>query len=470
MGFLMRCLYCGLLQDEPAGVKACARCGGELVFEADRLKGQPESYISAQMELDQVYAPSGKMIDRFILFSIRSPKEVPDKFKTKRHKQRPAVNFNPVLDRSGSMHGIKLDYSKEAIRHSLNYLKEGDVFSLTMYDNEITSLFEPRIIFQEFLEEVEKALPAIHAGGSTALHAGLETGIQHAGKLTRDANLVLLLSDGLANQGVTDLEVIGLSAKEARNRGITVSTIGVGLDYNEALMSVVALQGGGRFYHIEDPHQIPAFIAGELGEAANWAGKALEIHLKLPMGASAMALSEVYPLTQTGDEVKVTIGNLPCDTSLEIPVRVSFPSQKTGAKLQIEGDLSFAAPSDTQITTSLNPVTLRIMERSAFLPNSGVVEEVLYRVLQQRKYASLMNINHAMNIRGRDAVKEEKNTVEELREYALHLGEERAEYELHELNMRISDIHGPSNLSKTSVYNSYQNMRGQKDFLKRKGR
>lgn len=469
MGFLMRCLYCGLLQDEPAGVKQCARCGGEMVFETERLKGQPASYLSIQMELDQVYAPSEKMIDRFILFSIRSPKIVPDAYKSQNHKKRPSINFNPVIDRSGSMHGTKLSFSIEAVRQSLLYLNDSDSFSLSMFDDAVETLFTPYEASPEHLAAIEKSLLKIGPGGSTALDAGLENSINLAGELSRDSNLVLLLSDGLANVGVTDLEMIAARAKAARGREITISTIGVGLNYNEALMSVIALQGGGHFYHIENPSQIPAIISGELGEAANWAGKALEIRLTLPLGASAMGLSEVYPVTQSGSEVKMLIGSLPCDTSLEIPLRISFPPQKPGTKLHIEGELNFTAPSEVNLSTPLNPVTLRIIEKSAFLPGSGVVEEVLFRVLQQRKFATLMNINHALNISGRDAVKEETSSVDELREYASHLGEKRAEHELHDLIMRISHIHGPSVQSKNAVYNSYQSMRGQKDFTKKRG-
>ena len=68
MGNLMRCLFCGLLQDEPVGVKTCDRCGGELVFEKDRLKTfSGNSYISIQMELDQIFAPSERIVDRHVL-------------------------------------------------------------------------------------------------------------------------------------------------------------------------------------------------------------------------------------------------------------------------------------------------------------------------------------------------------------------------------------------------------------------
>lgn len=66
MSGLMRCQYCGLLQDEPSGVKECQRCGGELAYENLQPVLPGGSYIQAQMELDQVNGPAGRMFDRYL--------------------------------------------------------------------------------------------------------------------------------------------------------------------------------------------------------------------------------------------------------------------------------------------------------------------------------------------------------------------------------------------------------------------
>jgi len=467
MATLMRCLYCGLLQDEPRGVKSCARCGGELTFEEERKKQYTSnSYLSVQMELDQIFAPAGKILDRFVLLTISSPKKVPDKFKSKKHTARPPINFNPVLDRSGSMHGDKIRFAKEAVASSTGLLKEGDSFSLTTYSSETNRVFDAQPITASYLAEIKEQLAKITPGGSTALHAGLENGIKAALKLTREANLVLLLSDGLANIGETDLEIIGQSAKKAAQQDITVSTIGVGPDYNEAMMAEIASQGSGRFYHIESPDQIPNFIAGELGESANWAAKDLEIRLALPKGASAMAVSSIYPVTQSGQTVILSAGDIPCDTWIEIPVRISFPVQAVGNKLTISGKFSHGTPAGKDLGGAANSVMLRIKDKASFLPTSGVVEDVLVKVFEKRKAASLINIKRAMFSRRMDDREERKKSANELREYASRLGKERSEREMREVERYVSDLYGPSHLSKSRIYDSYAKTRGQKDFRK----
>ena len=106
MAKLMRCPYCGLLQDEPSGVKTCARCGGALEYESQP-PGQ-KTYIQVQMELDQVAAPPDRNLERYLLVTVRTPREVPSEEAASTDAGRPPLNFTAVLDVSGSMRGEKL--------------------------------------------------------------------------------------------------------------------------------------------------------------------------------------------------------------------------------------------------------------------------------------------------------------------------------------------------------------------------
>ena len=67
---------------------------------------------------------------------------------------------------------------------------------------------------------------------------------------------VLLLSDGLANRGVTDPRAIRRLVRGARQGGVAISTLGVGVDYDEDLMQDIAENGGGRYSYIEHPNQM----------------------------------------------------------------------------------------------------------------------------------------------------------------------------------------------------------------------
>src|SRR5512137_2841237 len=95
MANLMRCEYCGLLQDEPVGVKSCSRCGGELSFEK-KPKKTGTDYMGVQMELDQVAAPAGQNVERYLLVTLRTPKEVPPGEMPAATHSRPPINFAGV--------------------------------------------------------------------------------------------------------------------------------------------------------------------------------------------------------------------------------------------------------------------------------------------------------------------------------------------------------------------------------------
>ncbi|MEA3440291.1 MAG: VWA domain-containing protein, partial [Chloroflexota bacterium] len=395
---LMRCQYCGLLQDEPVGVKACTRCGGELVFE-DRLSDAAQgSYLEAQMELDQVMAPAGQNVDRYLLITLRTPSGVLPEQAAPTESGRLPFNFTAVLDVSGSMHGSKLMHTKEAVRQSMLRLQDGDMLSLATFANEVHCVIEPTEMDPDTRQLVSSALDEITAGGLTALCSGLEMGIEKAATVKQDTNLVLLLSDGQANVGETDLELVGQRGFQGRQRGIIISTLGVGGDYNEALMAEIATQGGGRFYHIKQASQIGAYLTGELGEVAALAARDAEIQLQLPTGAVLFPLSAAYPARQDGDQVVISIGGIPEEVDLEIPLRLSIPSQPVGARLSVEGNVTYLSPAGNPLFTGLNRVTVRFKDAAAYELRDGVIPPVIEQVLKQREAAQVLNFSRAIAI------------------------------------------------------------------------
>ena len=162
MSTLMRCPYCGLLQDEPAGAKTCSRCGGGLEFEHGLPNGQKPAYIQAQLELDQVAAPAGQNVERYVLLTISAPKQVPETEAAPPGKPRPPLTFTAVLDVSGSMQGEKISQAKEAIRQSLRCLRPGDVFSLVTFASEVKQPVKPTVIDSR---SVKAAVEAASAAG-----------------------------------------------------------------------------------------------------------------------------------------------------------------------------------------------------------------------------------------------------------------------------------------------------------------
>ena len=298
----------------------------------------------------------------------------------------------------------------------------------------------------------------------TALSGGLEKGIENALKQKKDTNLVLLLSDGQANVGETDLEKIGQQAWQARQQGLLVSTLGVGLDYNEALMTEIATQGGGRFYHIENANKIPAFVAGELGEVAALAARDARIQLNIPKGATLIPLSAAYPVQQVGEQAVVSVGDIPCDTELEIPLRLALLAQPAGAKLSLEGNLEFRSPAGHEIALPINRVTVRFQEPGVFQLREGMVLPVAERVFAQMKAASILSVSRLQALRPAEVEQQAGSVMTSLHAYADLLGEGRAEKEMSAVKEKFSSFAASPAAAKQAVADAHRSVRATKDF------
>jgi len=459
MSKLMRCLYCGLLQDEPKGVKVCVRCGGELVFEQ---APPPESYVRAWMELDQISAPSDRIVDRHLVVTIQTPAQVPDGEKAPTSTGRAPLGFHAVLDVSGSMRGPKIEAAKEAVRQALLRLQDGDVFSLVTFAQEVNVLLPAAVVGANTRGQVESLLNQIAAGGGTALCGGLEAGLEVARSKRQETNLVLVLSDGQANVGETDLEVIGQRAYDQRQDGITTSTLGVGSDYNEALMVELATQGGGRFYHVRDPQQIAAYMAGELGEISALAAQHASLHLTLPQDAGIQPFSSAYGVSS---EATVTVGDIPIDTELEIVLRVLLPAQPAGARLPIKGTLTYCSPAGNELSAELNVVTLRYISEPSFEFRDGAVAPVVERVLGQMEARSVLGQARVAATKGAEAARgAAQASIDQVREYAALLGEDRAREAAADQQQVFYSMASAPSAAKASVHEAFRRQRSTKDF------
>ncbi|MGH2514875.1 MAG: vWA domain-containing protein [Ktedonobacterales bacterium] len=237
-----------------------------------------------------------------------------------------------VLDRSGSMSGEKLRTAKKAALALLDRLTERDAASVVVFDDHIDVVQAVGKVTPVLKAHVRAELARIEARASTALHEGWLTGCNALAEapgagsgtsLTR----CFLLTDGLANVGISDPEAIAAEAANVREHtGIGTSTFGVGEDYSEELLGPMAVAGGGQFHHLRTASEIGTTFVRELGEML--AVAAANVRLELEVSAHpAVDLLSAYRATQDAATSRWTVmlGDLLSKEERHVVVRVIFP-------------------------------------------------------------------------------------------------------------------------------------------------
>ncbi len=252
---------------------------------------------------------------------------------------RRPINVGLVLDRSGSMDGEnKFPLAVQAVEQSLRLLQPQDRFTLVVYDNVVDTIMSNVLATPDAKRVAMQRLSEIEPRGGTDLYAGWMTAAtQMLEQLSRDAvNRVLLLTDGLANVGLTEPSALVSAAEGLRGRGIATTTFGVGDDFDERLLRDLAHTGGGQFYFVDAPAQIPEMLTSELGEALDVVRRSAALQLVLPPGAEAELLNRYRTTYAAGDhELRVELGDLTSGQDITLVVRLTFPEALVGSTTSV---------------------------------------------------------------------------------------------------------------------------------------
>jgi Ca-activated chloride channel family protein len=242
-----------------------------------------------------------------------------------RPARRP-LNLSVVLDRSGSMaEEEKMSHARAALHTLISQLRSDDVFSLVIYDNEVDVLWPASAVGRR-KGELRRLVNEVYPRGRTNLGGGLSEGYRQVGRsLQREyVNRVVLLSDGLANEGITDPGRLADIAQRQRRSGVSLTTIGVGLDYNENLMVDLSEQGGGNYYFIENPENLASVLRREFDQLSSMLAQSVILELELGAGVT---LHDVigFEYHREGTRVIVPIGDLYANDSRELCAEISVP-------------------------------------------------------------------------------------------------------------------------------------------------
>jgi Ca-activated chloride channel family protein len=226
-------------------------------------------------------------------------------------KQRAPLSLAVVLDRSGSMSGDKIEQAKNSVIELIRTMQDDDEIAVVQYDNEaqvVQHLARVGSVREDLIAKVR----AISSGGGTNIPAGLSSGLTELNEAARGhVRRVVLASDGLDSTRALSEELARTSAQ----RGITISSMGIGLDFDEGYMGGLARAGHGNFAFVKDASALAGFLKREVKEGASTTIENATAKLVLPDGVSMVRAvgADIRPLPDVlrgGGPVELSLGSL----------------------------------------------------------------------------------------------------------------------------------------------------------------
>jgi Ca-activated chloride channel homolog len=332
-----------------------------------------------------VAADGASTLDLLITITPPASEAEPQRQQRQQRQQRPPLNLALVIDRSGSMSGTKLSYARKAARFLAGELTSRDRLAIISFDDEVKVVVPsaPVVDPQPFIA----AINTIHSGGCTALFDGWLAGATQVAEHLdpTQLNRVLLLSDGQANEGLTNQGEIADKVAGLTQRGISTSAFGLGDDFDEDLMGAIATAGDGTLAHIENPSQLADLYASELQGLATTFGRKVSLGLRGQNGAEVVDVLNDLMSTSAGNH---RLPNLRAGQELNVGVQLKLPAWSSNQEI-LSVRLAWEAPGTSTRQSHYQSLLLPVMvtaDQAQLEPDTAVAEQLeLLRSNRERR-------------------------------------------------------------------------------------
>ena len=278
--------------------------------------------LSLSASLDQTALLSGSGEDRFLVLEVSADA-------VEGATRRP-VHLSVVMDTSGSMAARgKMTHARAAAQELVGLLGPEDTFSLITFDDRAEVRIPSRTVTDP--STLKRRIGQIHTGGGTNLFDGLSSGLSEVRTDPREGvRRVVVLSDGKANIGITDAQSLRREAGANVNEGVTVSAIGLGVDYNEDLLAAMADAGGGSYRFVDSPGTLTSMFTEELQQLSTVVARQTALSLDLADGVQVREIYG-YDMERSKDGYSVFLGDLYAGQTKKVVARVHVPDGALGS-------------------------------------------------------------------------------------------------------------------------------------------
>ncbi len=266
-------------------------------------------------------------------------------------KQAPAA-VSIVIDTSGSMaEGNRIKHARDAAIKLVNNLRDGDMVSLHTFSDDVrerTSLTKLDAMSRQRIASIITELSA--AGGTNLFEGVRQAGLAAMSSPgTHAVRRVVLLSDGNATVGTTSTEMIANLGEKAADRGVQITSIGVGLQYNENALNQLAVRSSGRLFHVTESSSLNEVVESELALLKSTRASGARVAIVPAPGVELVSVEGARFVRGEHGALEVPLGSMFAGQHREwiVRTRVNAPAEGSHALASVR--LSFADPSDGNV-------------------------------------------------------------------------------------------------------------------------
>ncbi len=249
---------------------------------------------------------------------------------------RPPLDLAIVIDRSGSMSGEKLAQAKQAANQLLAELGARDQVAIVAYGSDVNTVFPSQAATDEAKRAAQSAIERIYDDGGTNLSGGLVAGTTEiVGARNPEAVArIVLISDGIANEGLFARDDLQRLAADTAARGVSITTVGIGLDFDERTMTSIANSGRGNYYFVESAAALPQMFETEMARLGATVATDVSVAISTAPGVEVLeALG--YPMYQQGSVYQVPVADLYAGEHRKLVVRLRVSAERAGGTLEL---------------------------------------------------------------------------------------------------------------------------------------
>jgi Ca-activated chloride channel family protein len=242
---------------------------------------------------------------------------------------RPPINVAIAVDTSASMEGAAMEDAKKACSALLDKLSPGDRVALIAFHSGVDVLVPSTTLTSKSIDEIHSKIAGMKPFGTTNLAGGLTAALAEARKNFRDdgINRVVLLGDGIPNDP-TSLPALSQSAGQSK---ISITTLGLGLDYDETVMSTIALNSGGKYHFIKESANVAQVFQDEVLRLQRVVARSVTVHLATGPGVT---VQNVVGLPMVGPST-IVLGDMIEGEERDVVVRLSLPARHDGSVVEL---------------------------------------------------------------------------------------------------------------------------------------